>query len=126
MTEEKIKYKYLIGVRADNEPNLELLLSLDFFIEYTIDQLEILDRWGKTQSLFSVSASQLRDLEPKVKGAVTSLTPLRLRMRFNPSISAHLFNSSFKMERSDFQDMVNLANVDSTIRKKIVEARINL
>ena len=128
MENDENRYSYLIGIRG-NTPDItsdkEFKYHLDMFLE--IDRKVLLDdiKW------YEVFRNPIHPLDPltekecneitgiNVSSYSSEYTAMKLRARFNPGTTIHLFHSKFKMDIKDFEILIEYGD-----KKLIKESRI--
>lgn len=124
---DDFKYYTLFGVRLSNGPDMKPKFSRDFIIRWTSNERQACKLAqamieNKMLPTTKIEAIKAVGLDQEAAG----ITGIKLRMQFNPDISAHLFETDFVLEDEWVQIMIEAANVGDYGKEKLAEARIRL
>jgi len=118
-------YHTLFGIRRDSTSNtLNTVASVDFFISWSDEELNLETEVSESRYLWNMSESEIKNIWPDYKNKC-SFGALRLRCRYN-MISTHVLHSEFELSRDDITTLIGASKYDKDIEQKILESEIQL
>jgi len=124
--EDELGYSYLISIRPhsrDITDDKDSNFYIDGFVEIPRSEMKRMEEW------IDVYTQPLNPLDPLTEEEVTKVTgitpmkiPLRqmkLRARFNPGTTIHLFHTQFKMTIEMFETFISFPD-----KEKLKQSRI--
>jgi len=126
-SEENKRFYYIVGVRMRMNENMEPQYNCDFVIPYTSDDVEntLLAKVMKDNKLAPTPANEAIEAVG-LSELNSTLTAVGFRVRANPDITVHKFNSEFEIKTKWFDDYIKSASVCQDVRQKLIESRIRL
>jgi len=121
------KYYTFFGVRLSHGDDMVPKYSRDFILRWTtherdlcnLAQAMIDNKMFPTTSAEAVAAVGMSN-------EAYSISAIKMRMTFNPDVTAHLFETDWVLEDEWLQIMIDAANVSDFGKQKLAEARIKI
>lgn len=125
---EDFKYYTMFGVRADTDTKtMTPKFARDFVLRWTTNEREACKL---AQAMVDNEMCPTTSMEACDAVGITheasAIEAVAMRVRFNPSITVHLFETDWLCENEFIDIMINAANVSDFGKEKLVESRINL
>jgi len=124
---EDFSYYTLFGVNLGMDKDMKPKFSRDFILRWTTNEKEgaklaslvYKDKIFKTTEKEAILLAGIGD-------EAYSLKVIKIRMRFCPEISAHLFKTEFPLEDDWIDILLEAANVSDYGKKQLADTKINL
>ncbi len=121
------KYYTLFGVRLSCDADMKPKYSRDFILRWTTNEREACDLAKMMIENELAPTPQNEALEAVgITEEGASIFAIQTRLRFNPEITTHLFETDFVLMDDWVQIMIDAANVSDYGKEKLAEARIKM
>ena len=122
----EFKYYTLFGVNLSRGKDMIPKFSRDFLLRWTTNERETANLAQEMVKNELFKTTEKEAIEACGFSEAFDLTGIRIRMRYCPEITAHLFETDFVLTDEWLNILIDSANYSDHGKKQLADSRINI
>jgi hypothetical protein len=123
---EDFKYYTLVGINLSRGKDMIPKFSRDFIMRWTTNEKDKANLANEMVKNKLYETSEKEAIEAVRLSEAYDLTGIRMRMRFCPEITAHLYETEFVLTDEWLDILIESANVSDYGKKQLAESQIRI